>query len=139
MRSVSDSPSRLDGPAATCRTSQSTEFQGTEPEQQVGERESAWEQRPSKCRRQTKGAIHRGPARQGSSQERCPEDAPCPGRRKQSPLPVPPPPWPALSAGKMPEHLSHSTCPAKHSSVMMCSAFWHRLLTPSSLRKLILA
>lgn len=75
----------------------------------------------------------------GGSQEGCPEDTPCPVQRRLIPLPVPPPPWLALSAGKMPEHLSHSTWPAKHSSVMMCSAFWHRLLTPSSLRKLILA
>lgn len=52
-------------------------------------------------------------------------------------LPVLPPPWLPLSGGKMPEHFSHSTWPAKHSSVTMCSAFWHRLLTPSSLWKLI--
>lgn len=52
-------------------------------------------------------------------------------------LPVLLPPWLPLSRGKMPEHFSHSTWPAKHSSVTMCSAFWHRLLTPSSLWKLI--
>lgn len=60
-------------------------------------------------------------------------------RRGRSPprLPVLPPPWLPRSGGKMPEHFSHSTWPAKHSSVTMCSAFWHRLFTPSSLWKLI--
>lgn len=41
-----------------------------------------------------------------------------------------------LSVGKMSAHFSRSTWPARHSSVMICRARWHRL-TPSSVRVLM--